>query len=332
MLDRIDVKYFKLAIGYEQIGKETDDDVSARCPICGDSAKNKSKKRLHLYKKGNLALVSCFNGGCPCQNKTMHSFLKTFYPELSGQYKRETFNTTIENYANGDVFSGFKRTEHSFNDPASTKKEVIAHDLTPYLDPIEKHPEALEYIKKRAIVYSEKKYGKWYYGYQDIKIGETVYKITGSIVIPLYYHNEMYGFYSRSTTDKRFSTYMVPHNMGYKVWNWFNVDKELPVFIFEGIFDAISSSVPNSIALLGAKIPQQRLDELKRPVFVLDNDKTGMMNSIYYANKGHQVFVQPDGYAKDMNENLLNGVDTASLILSNLHSGISATVRIKSKL
>ena len=33
MLNRIDVKYFKLADGLDAIGKETTVDVTARCPV-----------------------------------------------------------------------------------------------------------------------------------------------------------------------------------------------------------------------------------------------------------------------------------------------------------
>lgn len=46
MLDRIDVKYFKLAVGTEHIGKENNNDIAVRCPICGDSYK---KKILNVY-------------------------------------------------------------------------------------------------------------------------------------------------------------------------------------------------------------------------------------------------------------------------------------------
>jgi len=329
MLNRIDVKYFKLAVGMDRIGKETDVDIAARCPICGDSRTHKNKKRLHLYTKGTVTNVNCFNGDCACHNKTVYSFLKDFYPALLGQYKRENFGNTMEKLAKGeaeDVFSSFKKQE-----PVK-EKEVLVHDLTPYLKPIDDSPEALQYLEGRGLPYKEHRFGKWYYGYQDLKIGETLYRITNSIVIPLYYNNEMYGFYSRNIYDKQFYTYMHEANIGYKIWNWFNINKDEPVFIYEGIFDAIAGGLPNSIALMGAKIPDERLKELKHPVFVLDNDKTGMMNSITYANMGCQVFVQPNGYAKDMNENLQNGVDTTKLILDNLYSGIGAVVRIKAKL
>ena len=339
MLDRLDVKYFKLAVGLDNIGKETDVDISARCPVCGDSRKNKHSKRLHLYTKGNVTNVNCFNGDCAAQNKTVYSFLRDFFPALLNQYKKENFGNTMAKLAKGDtedVFGQFKKeTPKEELAENSEKAEVIVHDLSAYLQDIKNVPNALQYLEGRGHSYKESDYGKWFYGYQDLKIGETLYKITDAIVIPLYYKGEMYGFYSRSIKDKTFYTYMNDANIGYKIWNWFGVDKDQPVYIYEGIFDAIAGGLPNSIALMGAKMPDVRLNELKKPVFVLDNDKTGMINSIEYAKRGYSVYVQPDRYTeKDMNEFKLNhlGLNVSGFIKDNIFSGISAEVRIKTKL
>lgn len=342
MLDRLDVKYFRLAVGLDNIGKESDVDIVARCPVCGDSRSNKRKKRLHLYIKNNVTNINCFNGDCPVHNKTVYSFLKEFFPSLLAQYKKENFGNTLQKLASGqteDVFSQFKSE-------VQNPKEVLIHDLSPYLKDIVDVPEALTYLRNRGFEYKESKYGKWYFGYQDLKIGEVMYRITNFIVIPLYYNNEMYGFYSRSIYDKTFCTYMHDANIGFKIWNWFNVKKDSPVFIYEGIFDAIAGGLPNSIALLGAKITEERLSELKYPVFVLDNDKTGLMNSLTYAKRNFQVYIQPDNYKeKDINELMLNHKNVSDIIQNasnhknvsdiiqkNLFTGISAEVRIKQKL
>lgn len=331
MLERLDIKYFKLAVGIDNIGKETDIDITARCPICGDSRTNKRMKRLHLYNKGHITNVNCFNGDCPCHNKTVYTFLKEFFPNLFSQYKREQFGSTIEKLANGeteDVFSIFKKEEEY------KKSEVLLCDLTEYFHKIEDHSEALEYLKSRGFNYKGQ-YGQWYFGFQDLKIGEITYKITDAIIIPLYYNNQMYGFYSRNIKDKQFYTYMHDANVGYKLWNWFNINKDKPVFIYEGIFDAIAGGLPNSIALMGAKIPEERLNELKYPIFILDNDKTGLKNSLEYSRRNMNVYIQPEKYKeKDMNELKLNHptINISDMIQKNLFKGISAEVRIKQKL
>lgn len=335
MLNRLDIKYFKLAVGLDNIGKESEVDIVARCPVCGDSKKNKRSKRLHLYTKGNVTNVNCFNGDCPVHNKTMYGFLSEFFPALIPQYKKENFGNTMAKLAKGDtqdVFGSFKKEEIEIE---KEKDEVLIHDLSPYLQDIKEVPEALAYLEGRGYKYNESLYGQWYFGYQDLKIGEVMYRITDAIVIPLYYNGKMYGFYSRNIHDKTFYTYMHDANIGYKIWNWFNIDKSKPVYIFEGIFDAISSGLPNSIAAIGAKIPEERINELKEPVFCYDNDKTGLTNALQMAKRNYKVYVQPDIYKeKDMNELKLNHKDViiSNIITQNLYTGISAEVRIKTKL
>jgi hypothetical protein len=316
-----------MAVNGAYISKESDVDIAVRCPVCGDSKSNKRKTRLHLYTKpgADTDFVHCFNGDCPVENKTVYTFLRDFYPNLLEQYKRETFGTRMENLKDGiseDVFQNIKQ-----------KTEVETFDLSPYMHKIESSEEALQYVKNRGYEY-DGKFGQWYYGYQDLIIDGVNYPISDSLIIPLYCKNEMYGFYSRKIKEKKFCTYMNDVNIGFKIWNWFNVDKSKPVYIFEGIFDAISSGMTNVIAAIGAKIPDERIKELSQPVFVLDNDRTGLKNSLSYASKGYSVYVQPtDIEGKDMNEvKLNNNLDTKELIQQNIYSAIAAEIRIKSRL
>lgn len=327
MLNRIDIKYFKLAIGHDYIGKESNVDINAKCPICGDS-KRGNKKRLHLYYKNNITNINCFNGDCSCKNKTVYSFLEDFYPNLLQGYKREMFGMAFDNLKNEyrtDVFKNIEIKEES--------NEVITHDLTSFFKNIEDSP-CIEYLKSRGIQYNQK-YGKWYYGFQDLKIGKKFYPISDSIIVPLYYKDVMYGFYSRKLKEKTFCTYNPEDNIGYKIWNWFYIDRSKPVYIFEGIFDAISSGFDNIIASISAKIPQERLKELKEPIFVLDNDRTGLINSLQYAKMGYPVYIQPNEYIqKDINKlaETVSQEYIQKMINENLYKGIQAQIKIKGKL
>lgn len=330
MIEKINRKYFLMAVGGAKIGKDRSTDITVRCPICGDSYSKKHATRLHLYHKNNTDLVHCFNGGCPLsdRNYTMHSFLKNFYPALFDSYKRENFQDTLSNLTkkeSSDVFSEIKQIK---------EKPIIEHNLFEYFSDISKHNDALTYLGNRGFFYNEQ-YKKWYFGIQDLQIGDKLYKITNCIIIPLYFEDDMYGFYSRNIANKEFYTYMPEQNTGYKIWNYFQIDKNKPVYIFEGIFDAISSGLQNCIASMGAKIPDERLKELKDPVFVLDNDKTGLLNSLEYCKKGYKVYVQPSIYKeKDMNELMLNhkNLNVSEMSLQNIFSGISGQIKIKQKL
>lgn len=354
MLNKVDVKYFKMAVGLDRIGRETDIDISARCPICGDSKTKKNSKRLHLYSREGIdvSFCSCFNSGCQAENKTIFSFLRDFYPTLFEQYKRETFQSNINelsqnNSGSSDVFNFVKKEDSpkleimgDWENSEITQKQEIQEikpvqtlDLSAFFKDIQNVPEGIEYIKTRGFDYSKlQKYGNWYYGYQDLKILDIVYKTTNSIIVPLYYNNEMYGFYSRNIESKLFATFMLDINHGYKIWNWFNIDKSKPVYIFEGIFDALSSGKDNIIALLGAKLTPERLAELSNPIFCLDNDETGLKNSLEYAKMSHKIFINPYK-AKDLNQMFVESdINISEVIDNNIFTGISAVVKINSVL
>lgn len=331
MLDYTDKKYFLTAVSDSRVKQLSDSDIAVRCPICGDSKVHKNEMRLHLYEKNDITLVHCFNGDCLVGQTSVYNFLKRFYPDLFNSYRREKFNQNLSKIAQGssseslDVFRNIKVIKEP------EKKSVLTQDLSMYFNELDQS--ALNYIQSRHYTYKESNFGKWYIGNNPLKIGDRIYYLKDCLIIPLYYKTEMYGFYSRSIKDKKFYTYMNEANMGYKVWNWFNVDKNQPVYIFEGIFDAISAwscGLKNVVACMGAKIPDERLKELKYPVFCLDNDKTGLNNMIKYSDK-YQVVVWDNPF-KDCNEMLINGLNVKDEIVNNTYSGILAQIKIRSKL
>ena len=322
VLSEDEVKFFKLAVGEDRIKKESPTEIVARCPVCGDSRKSQNKARLHLYTANDATFVNCFNGDCPVHNKNMFSFLKQFYPNLYDKfiynYKRKKLLSL-----NSDLFSKVKIEKESPKLP-----DIVYQDFSEYFIPLEKSP-ALQYFESRGFKYNTSM--KLYYSNNVLKIGDKEYNLKNSIIIPLYTPDfKWYGFYSRNISEKKFSSYINKENNSYKVWNFFNVDRSKPVYIFEGIFDALSaieSGLTNCIACMGATPPDARLKEILEPVFCLDNDKTGLMNMKKYARKGFKVCLlnEPE---KDCNEMLKNGKNVKEIILNNLYEGPLAEVKI----
>ena len=316
MLDYLDRRYFLQAISGSPKQIISDSDIAVKCPICGDSKIHRNEKRLHLYEKGGITRVHCFNGDCAVGNCTLKSFLYRFYPALYSGYKTETFARNLGK--SEDVFKSLPK-----------RSNVRCFDFSQYFSPLS--AQAKEYLLNRGFTYTDT-FGKWFSGKTDLKIDGRLFKVKDALIIPLYAPQGMYGFYSRSLKEKAFSMYMHEDNIGYKVWNWFNVDKSKPVYIFEGIFDALSAysaGFRNVIACLGASIPQERLNELSDPVFCLDNDTTGLKNALKYTAK-HKVVVYNNPY-KDCNEMMLNGVDLKSE-LSHVYTGVLADIKIRAKL
>lgn len=330
MLSLLDVKYFKLAITSSKIKSESSNEIVCRCPVCGDSKKSHSKARLHLYEKNNLTFVNCFNGDCPVHNKTVYTFLRDFYPNLLSDYIREKRIKNLQ-FLNEIDINEIK--------PFEKPKDLITQDLSYLFEDIELHSNAVNYIKSRNVKY-EKQFGQWFYANINLNIGGKNHNLSDSIVIPLYTPKyEMYGFYSRSIKYKHFSTYINEKNSGYKIWNWFFINKNEPVYIFEGIFDAITAinaGLKNSIACMGAMLPDDKLKELKHPILCLDNDKTGLNNTLKLVQKYNlDAFIMPDDYnVKDLNEfkNKYFNIDIKNLIKNNTFSGIYTIIVLRNRL
>ena len=319
-MNPIDVRYFKLAVGESRIKHETPTDITVRCPICGDSKKSRNKARMHLYMRNGKALVNCFNE-CSCNNKTVYKFLKDYYPNLLENYKQETFGNKIKEIKEIDFSGGvgFELTKEPENKPKTL------FDLSQYF---EKSERVYDYIESRGLDWSPA-LGEVYLG-KKITLNGKFYNIDDFIVIPLYCGDKWYGFYSRSMKEHRFQTFIIDE--GLKLWNFYNIDKSKTVYVFEGIFDALSvynSGITNVVACLGATPPLSLLEGLD-VVFCLDNDRTGYLNSIKYLKKGFKVLCYPENIKeKDMNDILKTGVDIKDLILNNQVSGILGEIKIK---
>ena len=337
-LSPIDVRYFKEAVNASEY-KESSVDIACKCPICGDS-KQRNKMRLHLYIKNNITFVHCFNEGCGV-NTNMYGFLKNYYPILLFDYRREMFQNNlslVEKEQKDDSFtvdtdlSWFNDSKCS-NDTQNSHVSQCSHEnhFKTFNLPLEElSSNFLTYLESRGVKYRPEIFGRFYNGNIGLSIEGKFYSLQDKIVIPLYKNENIYGFYSRSIIDKRFITCNL--NQDYKIWNWFNIDKEKPVYIFEGIFDALSFyemyQNSNVIALCGADIPNERLEELHEPYFCLDNDKTGINTMLKYTKDIKNKFLLWDTCYKDFNEALLAG----QKIPLNFLSGFKATIKLKEKL
>lgn len=73
-----------------------DFDIACRCPVCGDSRTRKNLKRLHLYQKGDVINVNCFNGDCSVKNMTPYKFFQDYnsrvFEQFKNFYKRKFFD------------------------------------------------------------------------------------------------------------------------------------------------------------------------------------------------------------------------------------------------
>ena len=88
-MDLIDSKYIGLVSSRLQKFKRVKSDLyTFRCPICGDSQKNKNKTRGYIYPVKNNTNFKCHNCGA---SLSFNNFLKQIDPTLHKQYTLEKF-------------------------------------------------------------------------------------------------------------------------------------------------------------------------------------------------------------------------------------------------
>ena len=404
-LSDIDVKYF-LMVMQGEIGKISDSDISASCPICNEGRSYGRKKRFHLYIKDSYdhANVKCFN----CDySSNMYGFLKENHPKEFQLYQNEKRGSSLKelkmvfNYDEddeetpidtSDICTGldFSETTTNVDDvDTNTNNTVNVIDInegheekalsseeinmfssgldfgdtedtlitpstpstpstqdTPVKDgdvflipPVEgftKIPDdALQYIRNRGIEPKE----DWLYSPKMNKVTFNKNKITLSefIIIPLTKGDKWYGFQALAWKHKQFFVYMVAGNSGHKHWNFYNVDKSKEVYIFESIYDAMSSGLENSIAQLGANLGEESLKELEKPIFCLDNqhiDEKSKEETLKYLEQGYSAFIWPEGADKFKDTNDLRKIRVpyekiANMIKNNINKGMKGILKIK---
>ena len=88
-MDLIDSKYIGLVSSRLQKFKRVKADLyNFRCPICGDSQRNKNKARGYIYPVKNNTNFKCHNCGA---SLSLNNFLKKLDPSLHKQYTLEKF-------------------------------------------------------------------------------------------------------------------------------------------------------------------------------------------------------------------------------------------------
>lgn len=328
MVNYIDEKYFKM-VNPNVSGNSLD--WYCRCDICGDSAINKNKKRLHLYfKKGySSSVVHCFNCG---YSSSAYNYFKNIHPEVFRSYRNEIGDDIIAKLKpeicldNLDEFDDLS-VDSEYNE--SVKGCISLEDFNENSKPLSS--KEIEYLKTRhledSIDYTFMRSGKEY-----TRLFEKEIRSKDFILIPLFLDKQnIFGYQARSIKEKRFLTILSPNFSGYKIFGLNNIDRSKPVFVFESIFDSLSSGLDNSLALLGLDLPDivKDLDI----IYCLDNqklDKASRERTKRLAKQNKKLFVWKDEDYKDYNEMLIhtNKQEVKNMILNNIYQGLDAYIRL----
>ena len=326
-MDFIDVKYINLISSRLSKFKRIKPKLyNFRCPICGDSQKNKNKARGFLYQVKNNTNFKCHNCGI---SVSFANFLKDLDPQTYKQYTFEKFKegNTGKNFVTEspeDMFSKMRNTKPTF-------KKKIAIDLpSAFSVALSKH-----YLESRAIMS-----GNFYYAenFQEfvnsIKPGSFEHPNFGEarIVIPLVRNEKLIGLQGRalSTNPVKYLTVMLDEDAP-KIYGTDKIDKSLPVYITEGPFD--STFIRNSVAMCGADVDVISCG-ISNPVWIYDNEPRNAQITKRIEqtiDQGDKVVIWPSNIReKDINDMVLSGHKVQEIVDKNTYKGLEAKLKFTS--
>lgn len=334
----IDIKYLH-AISHrlENFKKKSQDIYNCRCPICGDSSRNKKKSRGYFYRGKNDLYYKCHNCGA---SQHFGTFLKNFDSNQYGQY-------VVERYADGghgrSVAHKNIETVFKFNEPIFEKKsknKLIDH-IMDRLDTLPENNEAVQYAINRKIPRSA--FNRLYFisNVKDViqlndKYKESIVTSEPRLAIPFFDGSgkllvvSLRGIRGESL---RYINIKVDEDAP-SIFGLDQVDPNKEVLVVEGPLDSLFLN--NSIACAGTSF--NKIDQLPIPkeniTIIFDNqpknaDVCRLMNK--YIEMGYNMVIWPENIpGKDINEMIESGLtsdEVNSIIRDNTVKDLSAKAR-----
>jgi transcription elongation factor Elf1 len=315
-MDFVDVKYINLISSRLQKFKKVKNNLyNFRCPLCGDSQRNKNKARGYLYQVKNNTNFKCHNCGA---NISFNNFLKQLDLTIHKQY-------IFEKFKEGNTGRNFTSEEPKFHFESPKFKPKLD------LPRASENPNAKSYLENRKLnpdkFYYSDKFKEWTNSLQPIF--DSTEKDEPRIIIPLFYQNTLVGFQGRALGSNKikYITIMLDDNAP-KIYGLDEVKKDQTVYITEGPFD--STFICNSIALCGADGDVTKWG-ICNPVWIYDNEPRNAEIHCRIErciSNGEKVVIWPSPIKeKDINEMILSGLDVQSVIESNTYSGLEAKLK-----
>ena len=315
-MDYVDSKFIGLVSSrLEKFKRVKSNLYNFRCPICGDSKKNKSKTRGYLYNVKANTNFKCHNCGA---SMSFNNFLKQIDPAVQKQY-------ALEKFKEGHTGRNFVVDEPDFKFEAPKFKKKLK------LPKASEHPRPAGYLTARKLNPDDFYYAKHFKKFANSlkSTFESEAHDEERIIIPLYYEKNLIGFQGRSLgpSKVKYITVMLDDDAP-KIYGLDNIRKDAPVYITEGPFD--STFIRNAIAMCGADADVDRWGISNR-VWIYDNEPRNreIVNRISKTiDSGDSVVIWPDGIDdKDINDMVMSGLDVQSVIESNTYAGLEAKLK-----
>jgi transcription elongation factor Elf1 len=331
----IDKKYISLLAPKLPLFKQRGEFLwNFRCPVCGDSNKDKTKARGYIYKKKENFFFMCHN----CHTSTtFKKFLKTEDPMLYRDYMMESFvQSNTETKVDATEFVTKPVFKPLYHVPSS---DTLFHSGAARIKTFPPEFYARKYLEDRKVSLIDMWYAsdfaefvKNLYPHYE----KTLYK-EPRIVIPFCDRDgNLLGVQGRSIGPSKIKYITVKEDENSpKIFGWNKIDTSKNVYVVEGPIDSLF--LDNCIATMDAALYNavHIVGFDKSYTFVYDNEprnKQIVSNMRKTIELGHKVCIWPDTIKeKDINEMVLAGTSTAAIqhiIDSNTYEGLLATMRM----
>ena len=320
-MDYIDVKYINLIssrlLKFKRVKPHL---YNFRCPICGDSQKNKNKARGYFYQVKNNTNFKCHNCGI---NISFNNFLKQIDPPTHKQYSFEKFKEghTGKNFVTStpeEVFQNIKEVKRKF-------KKKMKIDLPSAFDVLSSQ----SYLHGRAIFEGDFYYARRFKEFVNTikpKFFDDLSFDDSRIIIPLVKDSELIGIQGRSLgpSSVKYITVMLNDDAP-KLYGFDEIDEKEPIYIVEGPFD--STFLDNSIAMVGADLDIGSFG-WSNYIWVFDNEPRNREITDRISktiDRGDKVVIWPSNIReKDINDMVLCGHQVKDVVKYNTYQGLEA--------
>jgi DNA primase len=311
-----------------------------RCPVCGDSQRNRFKTRGHFYEHNGHINYKCFN----CDASTsLSKFIKTQNPSLYTEYRLEVLKET------GGANTNFEEEKFIPAIEKFSSRRIDSFDPFKELHKISQlkpnHPAKL-YVQERKIppsthfrIYYSPTYYHWVNSILPGKFSEKAVALDEPRIVFPFIDSKGYvfGFTGRSlskTSNMRYSTIILDDTKE-KVFGLDTINKTKNVYVVEGPIDSLF--LDNCIAMAGSDINLNNIAEKDKITVVYDNEPRNkeIIKKISKAvEQGYKVCIWPEYIEqKDINDMVLKqdlpGPAVQAIIDQNTFTGLAAKMRLQ---
>jgi len=337
----IDKKFLNnISVQLEQFKWKDNNLANCRCPVCGDSQKNKYKARMYFFERKGSYFVHCHNCG---YSKSFKNFLKRLDGKIYSEYCMETFkeSSNSASKSTGKKAPGLYYKSPEFKNPT---KVTLLDGILQRLDTLPDDNLAIQYALGRHI--PRGKFGQLYY-IDDIsklkrvfpKYKDRIHGTEPRLVMPFFTQKgHLFAISCRALGDEelRYLTLSVgswPDQVP-MVYGLNTLDIEKHIYVVEGPIDSLF--LPNCIAVGGSDLKKiERVLPKEKCTLIFDNQNRNkdVIKIMQHSIENHfKVCIWPDTVGKkDVNEMILSGMDSKSvidIIHANTFSGLDAVNRL----